>query len=50
LRSHFEKEGITEFTLREMMDFLIPLVDGSGDYYDHLPAYRIKYLGQILYG
>ena len=50
LRSHFEKQGVTECSLRDLMDLLIPFVEGSGDYYDHLPAYRIKYLGQIFYG
>ncbi len=61
LRRHFGQQGVTEFSLRNMMDFLIPAVDDakeanrSGDqvdfedYYRHMPAYRVKMLGQILY-
>ena len=49
LRSHFERKGIETFSLRDMMDFLIPAVPCSNDLYDHMPAYRVKWLGQILY-
>jgi len=49
LKKHFSSKNIAEFSLREMMDFLLPIVHGSGDYYDYLPAYRVKTLGIILY-
>jgi hypothetical protein len=61
LRKHLAHQGVTEFSLRDMMDFLIPIVDGAtginriGDPFDyeahrrHMPAYRVKMLGQILY-
>ena len=41
--------GISEFSLRDMMDFLIPLVEHPGDLLDAMPAYRVRMLGQILY-
>ncbi len=50
LAAYFADQGITCYSLRNMMDFLVPRVDDQGDFYDHLPAYRIKRLGQILYG
>ncbi len=61
LRGHLTQQEVTEFSLRDMMDFLIPIVDDatgssrSGDqsdfeeHYRHIPAYRVKMLGQIIY-
>lgn len=58
LRTHFNRQGIDEFSLRDMMDVLIPIVEDSKgirdqlDYEEHrrhMPAYRVKTLGQILY-
>jgi hypothetical protein len=49
LRRHFREQGTNEFSLRDMMDFLIPLVGGATDLYDHMPAYRVKWLGRVLY-
>ena len=58
---HLIRQGVTGFSLRDMMDFLIPIVDDatgittSGAPFDfeehrrHMPAYRVKMLGQILY-
>ena len=48
LTAHFDRQGITSFSLLDMMDLLIPVVDAQ-DYYDRMPAYRVKMLGQILY-
>ena len=47
--AHFNKHGITDFSLLDMMDFLIPVVEDAKDHYAHMPAYRVKMLGQILY-
>ena len=47
--AHFNRQGITDFSLLDMMDFLIPVVEDARDHYDHMPAYRVKMLGQILY-
>jgi hypothetical protein len=61
LRRHLTQQGVTGFSLRDMMDFLIPIVDDATaidrigvpidfeKYYRHMPAYRVKMLGQILY-
>lgn len=49
LRAYFNRQGITEFSLRNMMDFLIPAIEKPGDFYDIMPAYKVKMLGQILY-
>lgn len=35
--------------MRDMMDFLIPVIGDSKDHYEHMPAYRVKMLGQIMY-
>ena len=50
LRRHFDGQGIRDFSLRDMMDFLIPKSDGSAEFYDHMSAYRVRGLGKILYG
>jgi hypothetical protein len=42
LRGYFSLNHITEFSLRDMMDFLLPLVDVEADYIEHLPALRVK--------
>lgn len=49
LMAHFTRQGIKEVSLLDMMDFLIPSVENAEDLYDHMPAYRVKMLGQILY-
>jgi len=49
LMAHFSRECITNFSLLDMMDLLIPIVEDTRDYYEHMPAYRVKMLGQILY-
>jgi len=59
LRRHLSQQGVAGFSLRDMMDFLIPIVDdakvvntGGDDYEDylrHMPAYRVNRLGRILY-
>ena len=49
MRAHFKRQGITKFSLRDMMDFLIPAIDNHGNFYDIMPAYKVKMLGQILY-
>ena len=49
LRAYFNPQGLTEFSLRDMMDFLIPAFANPGDLYDLMPAYKVKMLGQILY-
>jgi hypothetical protein len=49
LKRYFRTNDITDFSLRDMMDFLLPVVDGSGDYFDYLPGYRVNTLGVILY-
>jgi len=49
LKRYFNTNGTTEFSLRNMMDFLLPVVHGRGDYIDYLPGYRVKTLGIILY-
>jgi hypothetical protein len=49
LRNHFGERGVDACSLLDMMDLLIPLVEGPADHYDHMPAYRVKWLGQILY-
>jgi len=49
LRTYFNRQGITEFSLRDMMDFLIPAVESPKNHYDLMPAYKVKMLGQILY-
>lgn len=49
LRAYFNRQGITEFSLRDMMDFLIPAIENPGNHYDLMPAYKVRMLGQILY-
>ena len=49
LRQHFSGRGITECSLREVMDLLIPVVEGPAGFFDLMPGYRIKGLGKILY-
>lgn len=49
LRAHFNRQGITEFSLRDMMDFLIPIVETPRNHHDLMPAYRVRMLGQVLY-
>ena len=49
LMTHFTDQGITDVSLREVMDFLIPIIGDSKDLYEHMPAYRVKMLGQINY-
>jgi len=41
LKRYFGKNDITEFSLWNMMDFLLPVVDGPGDFIDYLPGYRV---------
>jgi hypothetical protein len=50
LRRHFAEQMVNEFSLRDMMDLLIPLVERPTDLYHHMPAYRLKWLGLMLYG
>src|ERR1035437_7391701 len=49
LVAHFNRQGTTDFSLLDMMDFLLPVVEDAKDHYDHMPAYRVRMLGQILY-
>jgi hypothetical protein len=49
LMAHFAERGIIEFSLRDMMDLLIPVIAVSNDLYDHMPAYRVRKLGVIIY-
>ena len=50
LMKYFAGHDITEFSLRDVMTFLIPVVtDDQADFYDHMPAYRVRMLGQIHY-
>ena len=49
LMAYFNRQGITGFSLRDMMDFLIPAVESPKNHYDLMPAYKVKMLGQILY-
>ena len=49
LRAYFQRQGITEFSLLDIMDFLIPVVENPKNHYDFMPAYKVKMLGQILY-
>jgi hypothetical protein len=49
LRGHLTQQDVTEFSLRDMMDFLIPAIETPKDRYDLMPAYKVKMLGQILY-
>lgn len=49
LKRHFSTNGITGFSLRDMMDFLLPVVNGPGEYIDYLPGLRVRTLGAILY-
>ena len=47
LTAHFAGQGVS---LRDVMNFLIPVVtDDQADFYDHMPAYRVRMLGQIHY-
>jgi len=49
LIAYFNRQGIAGFSLRDMMDFLIPAVESPKNHYDLMPAYKVKMLGQILY-
>lgn len=49
LKRYFEAKKITELSLRDMMDVLLPVVDVDAGYMDHLPGYRVKGLGTIIY-
>ena len=49
LMAYFNRQGITEFSLQDMMDFLIPAIESPKNHYNLMPAYKVKMLGQILY-
>ena len=47
--SPFSEEGVNEFSLRDLMDFLIPFVERPADLCDRMPGFRAKGFGKILY-
>ncbi len=49
LKKWCEWEAITELSLLDLMDMLLPVVEHPGDHYDLMPAYRVHGLGQIIY-
>jgi hypothetical protein len=45
----FQHRGILTLSLREFMDILIPLVDAPRNFYDALPAFKIRNIGRKSY-
>ena len=46
---HFRWTGIQMLSLREFMDILIPVVDTPRNFYDVLPAFKIRNIGRKSY-
>lgn len=42
-------EGIAELSLLDLMNMLLPVVEHPKEYYDLMPAYKVRGLGQIIY-
>jgi hypothetical protein len=45
----FERDGIRALSLRQFMDVLIPIVDNPKNFYDVLPAFKIRTIGKKSY-
>ena len=49
LRKWCEWESITELSLFDLMDMLLPVVEHPSGHYDLMPAYKVHGLGQKIY-
>jgi len=49
LRKWCDWEDITELSLLDLMDMLLPVVERPKSHYDLMPAYRVHGLGQKIY-
>ena len=49
LRAYFDQHDLVSFSLREMMDWLIPVVDNPKEMYDAMPAFERRMVGTITY-
>jgi hypothetical protein len=49
LKECLQRIGIEAFSLLDMMEFLIPVVERPRELLDAMPAYRVRLVGQILY-
>ena len=49
LRMYFDRHTVVSFSLREVMDWLIPVVETPARLADAMPAYRQRMVGPITY-
>ena len=49
LRMYFDRHTVVSFSLREVMDWLIPVVEKPTELFDAMPAFRRRMVGSITY-